>query len=348
MVSGYGDGRVDAPHQIARFTQGLESPTNAVQNAGLPWPEVEPIAKLRWDQSNAVRESINARRWANQTPISGADKLDDLHAAGIKAIEPLEVRMEEARKLLNSFLPSIAELAARTAESLRETKVDEKKPEVTEQVQQAREEVERKAETLKEQLIDEANTQEMLSEDGRRKARNADISLQAIDKRMEEVQKAQEQLAAAPESQKQQAAEQVNQAADAAAKTMEQIAQHYEQESNDEASQNELANEKSPLLEQIEKDLDLKSKLDQEYARLNALANALESDPRELLKKLQQELTRNPLMQQELDAIADQTLLEAQKALEQQAERERSMQLQLEQSDPRIAAAKRDIEQGDP
>ncbi len=338
-------GRVEAPHQIDRFTQGLEHPANAIKDIGLEWRDIEPIHNLRWGASHSVRENLISRRWANQTPISGADKLDELHAAGVKAMVPLEQKMEESRKLLNSFLPSIAELAARTAESLRQTKVEPQKPQVTETVEKAREDVERRAETLKEQLVDEANTQEMLTDEGRRKARNADISLQAIEQQMEAVKAAQSQLESAPEADKPEAAEQLNQAADAAAKTMDQIAQHYEQEASDAANSESLAKEKSPLLEQVEKDLDLKAKLDQQYARLNALANALESDPQELLKKLQQELARNPLMQQELDAIADQTLLEAQKALEQQAERERAMQLQFEQSDPRVAAAKRDMEQ---
>ncbi len=161
---------------------------------------------------------------------------------------PLEQKMEESRKLLNSFLPSIAELAARTAESLRQTKVEPQKPQVTETVEKAREDVERRAETLKEQLVDEANTQEMLTDEGRRKARNADISLQAIEQQMEAVKAAQSQLESAPEADKPEAAEQLNQAADAAAKTMDQIAQHYEQEASDAANSGVPRERKEPIV----------------------------------------------------------------------------------------------------
>ncbi len=48
-------GRVEAPHQIDRFTQGLEHPANAIKDIGLEWRDIEPIHNLRWGASHSVR-----------------------------------------------------------------------------------------------------------------------------------------------------------------------------------------------------------------------------------------------------------------------------------------------------
>jgi len=343
-------GRIDGPNRLERFSQGLEFSTNGLQQAGLPWNEVEPIASLRWNGTmNELNNEVTARRWRSEDAVSGADKLDRHHQAFVTATASLETPMQNARKVLESYLPSIAELARKTASTLKESKPksESKQPEEQERKreEEKRDQAIAQAEQLKESLTDEANTQELMTDVGRRKARNADISLKAIEKRMDELQAAAQETASANEASMPEARKQLDEQTDKAINTLEQIAKHYEQEyPESDAVVPDLQRSESPL-QQLEDELGLKQAMDQEFARSDSIARALESDPRELLKKLQQELKHNPLMQKELSEITDQTLTEAQRGLEEQAARERELQLQLERSDPKLGVAKRELEQ---
>lgn len=345
-------GRIDGPNRIERFMQGMEFASNGLKQTGMPGEQLEPIESLRWNELvNEIRTEITARTWGSKDAISAADKLERHHAEFLIATKPLEAAMITARKTLESYLPSIAELARKTAATLEESKPKPKPKNPAEEERkresQKRDEAIAQAEQLKESLTDEANTQELMSDEGRRKARNADISLKAIEKRMEELQAAAETAAEADAKSLPEASDALKEETNKAIRTLEQIAKHFEQEYPDKeidpSLQPDAPGAESPLKE-LEEELGLTESLDQEFARSDAIAKALQSDPRELLKKLQQELKRNPLMQKELDEIADQTLAEAQRGLEEQSARERDLQLQLERSDPQLGAAKRELE----
>jgi len=336
-------GRIDGPNRIERFMQGMEFASNGLKQTGMPGEQVEPIESLRWNELvNEIRTEITARMWGPKDAISAADKLERHHAKFLIATKPLEAAMITARKKLESYLPSIAELARKTAATLEESK-PKQEPKNAAEKEGKREQKKRdvalaQAEQLKESLTDEANTQELMSDEGRRKARNADISLKAIEKRMDELQAAAETAAEADAKTLPEASNALNEQTDKAIRTLEQIAKHFEQEYPDKEI-DALIDPNSPdaesPLKELEDELGLTESLDQDFARSNAIAKALQSDPRELLKKLQQEL----------DEIADQTLTEAQRGLEEQSARERDLQLQLERSDPQLGAAKRELEE---
>jgi len=349
-------GRVDAPNRIERFIHGLEYSTNGLQQAGFPGHELGAINNLRWSgEIPAISNDITSRRWKSENAISTADKLDAHLAAFNVAVQPIEPFLLKARNTLKGYLPSIAELARKTAETLRESKVDEPQQSKTDEeakkevakADEKRDQAEKVAEQLKESLADEANVQELTTDDGRRKARNADISTKAVEQKMEQVEEAAENSKAATTAEQQKSTNaELNDKTEAAAKAMEQIASHYEQENSKEdmAEANPAADSESPL-GSLEEELGLTKSLDQQFARSDAIANALKSDPRELLKKLVQELKRNELMRQELDDITGKTMQEAQRTLTEQAERERELQLQLERSDPKLTVAKRELEE---
>lgn len=458
-------GRYDNPLRIDRFRSGMEYSANGLQNAGSPGPDIGKINEMRWNPLvNQIGEQITQRRWRHETAISAADKLDRHHASFITVTEPILPFMATARKTLESLLPSIPEMARKTAETLRESKQEakdkpkeqakdeaaeqkeqetketeaekeeaeakkddataadtEKEPKVDEQpadqeasddsaneemkaeaepnaddskeesesasdpessqpepneatekpmtaeeqaeaaaedaaaakeeakanAEELRQQAQEQARQLQESLADEANTQELISEEGRRKARNADVSMRAIQERMEDVKEAAEKLEAAQSMDAvQAAAEELDEKTETAAKTLEQIAMHYELEkaAEEAGAEQGMPPQESPL-NAIEQELGLTKPLDQQFAKSNALADALNSDPQELLKKLQAELKRNPLMREELEGITDRTMSEAQRALEEQAARERDLQLQLERSDPQLMVAKRELEE---
>ena len=371
-------GRIDYPNRIERIGSGMEHSTTGLQSTGIDWSKVEPLASLRWNgPMNEARDVILSRRWRNEEPVSAADSLDRIHKAFVAASVPVEEAMERARGVLKSYLPSIADQSRKTAETLAASKPNVAKPDEAAPIDDApteaalvneaptaetqkRDEAIRKAEALNESLRDEANTQDLMTDDGRRKARNADIAMRAIDKRMDQVAEAAQQTARAdanadanpkPNSNDAPAQQAVTEATDKAIDTLNQIADHYDKEYPSDLDDGDKPDADAasptgepPSLKSLEDDLQLASAMDEQYARSDSIAKALDSDPEELLKKLQAELKRNPLMQNELTMIADQALSEAQRNLEKQAARERELQLQLEQSDPKFRVAKRELE----
>ena len=347
-------GRIDAPNRIERFSHGFEYSTNGLQQAGLQGEQLGPIGNLRWSgEMQVISNEITSRRWKSENAVSVADKLDAHLVAFNVATEPIEPFLVKARNTLKAYLPSIAELARKTAQTLRESKVDEPQNADSEEAKQEvakadekREQAAKVADELKESLADEANVQELFTDDGRRKARNADISTKAVEQKMDQVEQAAEKAKTAATTQDQKNTnEALNDKTEAAAKAMEQIASHYEKESANEEIAAADPNESESSLKSLEEELGLTKALDQQFSRSDAIANALKTDPRELLKKLVQELKRNELMRQELDDITGQTMQEAQRTLAEQSARERELQLRLERSDPKLTVAKRELEE---
>ncbi len=401
-------GRVDSPNRIDRYTQGLEHSVNGLQQTGLPWAEMEPIASLRWNQEiSSISSEITSRRWDQKEYVPAGDRLGKIHDSFVKGSAALEPHLLKARQILEGFLPSIADQAREAAEKLRQAKQDgepndpEKEKadqedtskdksddeksedqkakdaktedqkgnedskdaektaedlndstESTTNPEQALQDAMKQTEKLRESLADEANVQDLKDPEGLRQARNADIASKAVEKRMEEVKAADESAKQASMDHEAEAKKELDEKLEKAAQTLDQIAEHYEKEKatkeaneSDKGSDEQSDGSEPPSLQSLEQELGLTESLDQQFAKSNAIAKAINDDPRELLKKLLQELKRNKTMQEELENIADQTVDEAQRRLDEQAARERDLQLQLERSDPAVQAAKRELEE---
>jgi hypothetical protein len=138
-------GRYDNPLRVDRFRAGLEYPANGLQQAGSPGPDVGKIQEVRWNTlSNQIAEQITNRRWRHEAAVSAADKLDRHHANFVAVTDTVEPFMATARKTLEALLPSIPEMARKTAETLRQSK-QEKKDEAKEK-EAAKEAEKKKAE----------------------------------------------------------------------------------------------------------------------------------------------------------------------------------------------------------
>lgn len=340
--------RLDAPQHWDRIQRGLGQALTAMERSGIGWDLRQAVHEQVHDREmSRVSASITARRFQRIPAVSLADDLDAQHGELLSVGESLAPRFAEARRRLESYLPSLGELARDAADSLRRAEEAARQPETPEpraaaqQLDRLRDEVQAQAETLRQALIDEANTQDLTTATGLARAREADVASRAVEMRMEAAAQATRQaVTQAEQGDPQATAAAIRSAADPlseAAETLEQIASHYENRDRDEATG------QSPLA-QLEQDLELQAQLDQEFARSQALADALQSDPKQMLDQLSQELKRNELMRQELQRIAQRSIRDAQQSLEQQAQRERDLRLGLERQDPHLLDEKRRLE----
>lgn len=340
--------RLDAPQHWDRIQRGLSQALTAMDRSGISWEIRRPVhEQVHNRELSRISAAITARRYQRIPAVSLADDLDAQHVELASVGEALAPHFAEARRRLEAYLPNLGELARDTADSARRAEETARKPETPEpraaaqQLDRLREEVQAQAETLRQALIDEANTQDLTNPAGLTRAREADVASRAIEMRMEAAAQATQQAVTQAEQGDPQATEAaIRSAADPlaeAAETLEQIASHYENRNREQAAG------ESPLV-QLEQDLELQEQLDQEFARSQMLADALQSDPKEMLDQLAQELKQNELMRQELQRIAQRSIRDAQQSLEQQAQRERDLQLALERQDPRMLDEKRRLE----
>ncbi|TVQ01643.1 MAG: hypothetical protein EA381_04805 [Planctomycetaceae bacterium] len=355
--------RLDAPRRWERLQRGLDHALTGLERAGIGWETRKPLHDaVRDREMSRISAAIVARRWQRIPAVSLADDLDDKHAELFDIGQSLVPLMASARRRLEAYLPDLSELARDTAQALRDAERQarqepavepgEKDPREEAQkdaqaLDELRQKIEEQAAALREGLIDEANTQDLTSDEGLERAREADIASRAIDRRMREAAEAtREAVNQADQATDPPAARAaINAAADPlgeAARTLEQIASHYEDRARRAAG--EAPGEGPSPLMQLQEELELQEQLDQEFARSQMLADAIQSDPREMLDRLAQELKRNEAMREELKRIAQRSIRDAQQTLQQQAQRERELRLELERQDPGLLDEKRRLE----
>jgi hypothetical protein len=347
--------RLDAPLRWERIQRGIDHALVGLDRAKIPSEVRQGLQSQQHSRETAkIASSITARRWQQSAAVSLADDLDARHRAFISAGEAIAPALADARRRIQAYLPNLAEMARGAAERLRqaeraakEKRQDQSTKQAAEQMQQQQQQAQQQAEKLREALVDEANTQDLTTQEGLRSARDADIASRAISQQMEAAgAAADEAVRQTQQTTDEAAAEQALRDAAGplaeAAHTLEQIAQHYENAQADDASDPEAV---ASSLVELEQQLGLREQLDSEFARSAALAETLQSDPRELLKKLSEELKRNQQMRRELSEITDRAVQDAQRSLQQQAERERQLRLELEKQDPRTLAQKRQLEE---
>ena len=346
--------RIDAPMRWERIHRGLDQSLTGLDRSSVSWEIRQPLHNVvHGREQSKVSSTITSRRWQNMTATSLADSLDALHESLVASGQSIVPAMADARRRLEAYLPNLGEMARDTAKQLRvaeelakEQKVQPK--EAAETLNDLQKQIAEQADKLREALVDEANTQDLMNAEGLRKARDADIASRAIEQQMQAANEATEQAVqqaseAADEVTAEDALQTAAQPLADAAQTLEKIAEHYENQAKAASDAADPAAQ-PPSLASLEQILGLTNQLDQEFARSKALAEALQSDRREMLEKLSQELKRNELMRNELDKIAERSLQDAQQALTQAASRERELRLDLERQDPQIMAEKRRLE----
>ena len=87
------------PSWLERFASGLEWPARTLQNAGIPWAELEEIDRARSnDDYNQARNRITTRRWSGDPMLSAEAALDRLQQGLSEVLDALQPRVAEAAR----------------------------------------------------------------------------------------------------------------------------------------------------------------------------------------------------------------------------------------------------------
>ena len=322
-----------APDELSRalVTEDLRTVRNAVREA--LWKALSDASKQRLDQE------MNDRFQQDREPQSVAREAERLAALLKDALELLRKPVEDARKEVAKLAPTVSQMAAQLAketEKLEEKTTDqaqkapeEKREESKAAAQQAftaQKALNEKVETLKDALRADANQQNILQQEGRERARDADDALAMLKeppvRAEEDLQRAQEsEQAAARQQAMQQAAAQQEKMASA----LQKLAQHY-----DNVEKGKNAEETRTALRATEQQNGVKEQLDQEFAEAAKMAEMAEAKPDDLLAQLEKALPKNPQMRQELSAISRNTLKTASDQLQSASAQENAVAQQVD------------------
>ncbi len=332
------------PTWIERVPSGLDWPARTLQNVGVN--EVpQQIDRVRYgDDYNQSRERITQRRWSGEPMLSAETSIDALQQALATALKPLSLPVIEARETIEQYVLSLAEQARQAAEEAREAEAanrsrEDSKPETVKQLDAEHEQAVEAAKETIESLVDYANTIDLSDANQREMARDADAAAAKIQADLQRAEQAMQQ--AGRRDNETQRGESLDQAADAMrdlAESLDQTAAHFER-----AQDGEDVAQSRQALREAEAALQMQQEMQDPYARTEALAEAANQNPRELLERLEQELQDNQPMQEELSEIAEQAAENAARMLESSAREERGLNQSLQRSDAAFQEQKRQL-----
>ena len=343
--------RLDHPRQWDVVQHGLESVSRKLEEAKFPSEITSRIDSLR--SSTPVQDAsrkITSRRYKREAPVGAVYELLELKtelAAVLKDVEPI---MAEARALIAQYVPTIPEMAqsasselgrleeetTEAADSLSDSDPEENSSQV-DRLQEEQRQIDDRIEDLIDALVEDANVQDLLTEEGRQRARDADDSVAMVEEPAARMEQAMEQAAATDRPADQ--ARELDQAAqqqDRTAQALDRIAEHFERLE----SGQDLADTRNAL-RQAERELGIARQMDQRYDEAQQLGRMAAKSLEELLADLEAELQRNPAMQEGLSEISRDALQQAKHSLEDSAEREEAMRRTMERSDREFQAKKK-------
>jgi len=302
------------------------------KSAGLPAEAASNLTKnWRGPVGDAVRREMAERHAPQRPPQQAAPNLEKLSADVGKSLSLIQPAMEEARQALQKLVPSLAERLeklAKASETIQQktstladkapqSEASQTKPEASKLLenQQA---IDKQVEDVMAELRRDANTQDLFTEKGREKARDADDAVAMLQQAPPKAEEMLNQAAATPQPKAQehaldQAAEQQGKLKDA----LHTLAEHYK---NAEKGKPE---ETRPELRKQEEALGIKEKLDQQYAQMERLAELAQQSPEALKAALENQLKESEAMQRELQRLTQNALDKAETALQQAAEQEK-------------------------
>ncbi|HVQ27136.1 MAG TPA: hypothetical protein VMV01_18245, partial [Planctomycetota bacterium] len=301
------------------------------KSAGLPAEAATSLVKnWRGPAGDAVRREMAERHPPQRNPQPVAQHLEKLSADVGKSLTLIAPAMDDARKALQKLVPSLAERleklakAAETIQQKTSTLADkapqsesaQTKPEASKLLenQQA---IDKQIEEVMAELRRDANTQDLFTEKGRERARDADDAVAMLAQAPPKAEELLNQAAATPQPKAQehaldQAAEQQGKLKDA----LTTLAEHYKNLAQGKPE------ESRPELRKAEEALGIKEKLDQQYAQMERLAELAQQSPEALKAALENALKDSPAMQKELERLTQNALDRAEAALAESSKQE--------------------------
>ena len=335
--------RLDHPRQWDIVQHGLEGVSRKLKEAQYPSEIISRVDEMQ--RSTPVQDAarkITSRRSRRQAPVGSVYELVELQTeldAVLKDVEPI---MAEARALIAQYAPTIAEMARRgsdelhdleqdtseAADTLSDSSAEENSPQV-DKLQEEQRQIDDRIEDLIDALVEDANVQDLLTEEGRQRARDADDGVAMVEEPAARMEQAMQQAAQADRPADQ--ARELDQAAkqqDKTSQALDKIAEHFERlESGQDVTETRTA------LRQAEEELGIARQMDQRYDQAHELGQMAAKSLEDLLGELEAELQTNPAMQEGLSEISRDALQQAKHSLEYSAEQEEAMRRAIERSD---------------
>ncbi len=344
---------IDHPRQWDVVQRGVELAVQRLRESGVDSELVAKLDQLR--SSAAVRDAqrkITVRRSKRDAMIGAGHELVEIRDNLAIVVEELQPTMAEARAVIARYAPTIPQMAQQAAEQLR--RMEEATTDVADaaeqsdspltdspvcELQQQQEAINNQLEELFDALVEDANSQDLLDDEQRERARDADDSIAIIEEPAERMNRALDQAKESDTGNRQaqdlaQAAEQQEQTAQA----LETVAEHFERldEGMDVA-------ESRAELRQAEQESGIAQQMDQRFEDAAQFEQMVNQEAEQLMAELEAELARNPAMQQALSEISEDTLQEARNALEFAAQDDQNLQKANERSDQKFQQKKKQL-----
>lgn len=322
----------------------IELGVRYLRQSQVNWETVlRPIDETRHnDDHTQANKRIDPRRWNQDRFVSASTPLESLARDLQAGLTALSEQREQAREVLRRYVLTLSEQAREAAEKAEQAKqATDQRPDASEasaeEVQPQQEDAVEKATETIGALIDQANTTDIIDDQQREIARDADAAAELIAEAVQNTKDAlKEAESAQSDQQRDQALESAEQQLGELSERLQQTADHFEKIENGE----DIA-ESRERLRQAEAQLKAAEELEQRYDSASEMADAAKQDPRELLRQLEEELQRNEPMQNELSEIAEDIVGEVAENLKQAAKDEDELQRRLESDDDAFAEQKR-------
>ncbi|MCP4782152.1 MAG: hypothetical protein GY878_01210 [Fuerstiella sp.] len=347
------------PRQWDAVSKGLESAVQKLRLAGVTNEIVGKFDQIRRSPatSEAARK-ITQRRGQRDKLVSAVTDLVDLQDQLHLASGELQPVMAEARAVIAKYAPTIPEMSRQIAQQVRDleeqtadvadaVEADPSKAQTTEpdtdqqlaELQHDQEVVNEQIDDLFEALVEDANQQNVMEDEGRERARDADDAIAMIQDPAEQMnqQMKEAQEANSPDQQAQELSEAAEQQ-ERTAQALETVAQHFERLENGE----DVAETRAELRQQ-EREMEIARQMDQQFEEVERLAQMTVSTNENLMQQLEQELQNNPAMREALSEIAQNTVEEARNALDDAARQEDEIQKANERSDSDFQQKKKEL-----
>ncbi len=326
----------DALGKLQLNTKEDETARNAVNAAQKVLRDAQNDASAR-----AINAEMKERAKPERAPTAVPREVETLAALVKQALALLRPHMDEARKTLAALTPKLQERMAqlaKEAEQLKQQsseqaeKASAKQPEEAQaeakQTLAAQERLDQKIDALKDAIRSDANKQDVLTAEGRERARDADDALAMLKEPPPRAEQALSDAAQAERPSEQKAALQsAANEQDKLAKALNQLAEHFD------AAEKGTPADTRTALRKAEEALGVKEALDAQYAHAEEVGKLAQASPQEMLKQLEAALPHNATMRQELSAVSESTLRAANEQLTQAAAQEKQVAQQLAAGD---------------
>lgn len=321
--------------------------------AGMPEEAVATVAAMgRSGPVVVIDTEMESRRMKGRVSQRRGGQFEQIASKLDEVKKLIAADMARARAVIAAEAPTLPQMmvaAAVAARKLEAKAVEHAEAQATPAemkalaaAQQARDE---KLDEIAEALRQDANAQDMMTEEGRDRARDADDATAMVREPAAKAAEAIKQAAAAADENQQRerlkdAAAQENRLA----KALDKLVEHYEKLAEGKPEETRSA------LREAERDLGIKRELDAQFGRMERLAELANKPAAEQLAELENELKQNEAMKAELSDIAKEAAASAKESLEEAAEQERRVAQDLaaaakaaKQAQPDVAGRMREL-----